>query len=209
MAKAIQLQSGRGDTITNGAEATIEHSKPYRFEVTIKGDADILFHRWSCEGVESKSKAAKGSAAKKTDDLESYVWHNDDGELCLPGEYLRGSMVHAAKYCQDPRSPRKSAMDITKAGVVSLTTLASFGTAKWDYEHAARVMIQRNGITRIRPALKSGWEVTFQFLVVLPEYISESFVRKLIVDAGRLIGVADFRPSYGRFSVTHFEVLTD
>jgi hypothetical protein len=35
----------------------------------------------------SKSAAAKGSRAKKTDNIETFVYRNDDGELCIPGEY--------------------------------------------------------------------------------------------------------------------------
>lgn len=196
-----------GPEVTNGAADTIEHSMPYRVGVRIKGDADILFHRWNCEAVEAKSKAAKGSKAKKSDDVESYVYRNDAGLLCLPGEYLRQSIITAAKFKQDPRSPRKSAMDLVKAAVVSLTPLASLNVKEWDYEHKCRVQIQRAGVTRTRPALKTGWSADFILMVTLPEYVGEELLRGLINDAGRLIGLADFRPTYGRFSVTAFEVL--
>lgn len=194
---------------TNGGAATIEHSMPYRVEVTIKGDSDILFHRWNVEEIDVKAKAAKGSAAKKSDNVESYVYRNDDGHLCLPGEYLRQAIIHAAKFKQDPRSPRKSAMDLFKAAVVSLTPLADLGVKEWDYEHRCRVTIQRNGITRTRPAMKAGWTAKVQLMVNLPEYVNESLLRGVLVDAGRLIGVGDFRPSYGRFSVINFETLND
>lgn len=200
-----------GPETTNGARGDIEHSMPYTVEVTIKGDADFLFHRWNCEAVEAKSKAAKGSAAKKTDNVESYVYRNDDGFLCIPGEYLRQSIIAAAKYKQDPRSPRKSAMDLAKAGVVSLSPLAVVGKGvkNWDYEHKCRVQVQRNGVTRVRPAMKAGWQATFLLQVNLPEYISESLLRQLVADAGRLVGVGDFRPTYGRFTVTGFDVVED
>lgn len=198
-----------GPEVTNGAVEVVETSIPYRAEVTIKGDADILFHRWNCEAVEAKSKAAKGSKAKKSDDIESYVYRNTAGELCIPGEYLRGAIIGASKFRQDPRSPRKSAMDLTKAAVISLTPLASLGVKDWDYEHRCRVTIQRNGITRVRPAVKEGWQATFVLMVTLPEYVSTGMLNGLIADAGRLIGIADFRPTYGRFSVVRFDVLED
>lgn len=97
---------------TNGAEYTIELSIPYRAEVQIEGVADLLFHRWNNESVEAKATAAKGSKAKKQDDIESYVYRTPGGNLALPGEYLRQATINAAKYRQDPRSPRKSAADI-------------------------------------------------------------------------------------------------
>lgn len=186
---------------TNAAAETIAAAEPWIVEVTVRGDADLLFHRWNCDAVEAKAKAAKNSAAKKTDNLESYVYRTDDGNLALPGEYLRGALIGAAKFRQDPRSPRKSAQDLVKAGLVSLTALADLGVAEWDYEHKARVTVQRAGITRTRPALKAGWQATFRLMATLPEYIDDILLRGMLVDAGRLIGVGDFRPTYGRFSV--------
>lgn len=197
----------RGPKVTNGAYGSIELTIPYRVELTIRGDADLLFHRWNCEAVEAKARAAKGSTAKKTDDVESYVYRNGDGELCIPGEYLRQAIIAAAKYRQDPRSPRKSAMDLVKAAVVSLTPLASLGISEWDYEHRCRVQVQRNGVTRVRPAISAGWIATFLLMVNLPEYVSSGMLHGLVSDAGRLIGIADFRPTYGRFQVTKFDVL--
>ena len=193
--------------VTNGGKETIDASLPYAVEVALEGSSDLLFHRWNCESVDAKSKAAKNSKAKKTDDIESYVWRNDSGEICIPGEYLRQSIIHAAKFRQDPRSPRKSAMDLFKAGVVAITQLASFGKDTWDYLDTRRVMIQRNGINRTRPAMKVGWKAEFVLQVLTPEYIDPAFLNEVISMSGRLVGVGDFRPTYGRFNVIKFEVL--
>jgi hypothetical protein len=195
-----------GPAATNGGKVAIEYAIPYTADVDIVGVADLLFHRWNVESVETKSRAAKGSKAKKSDDLESYVYRDEHGELAIPGEYLRQAVIHAAKFRQDPRSPRKSAMDLFKAGVVSLTPLASLGAPVWDYEDRRRVMIQRNGITRVRPAMRAGWSLTIQLMVNLPEYIPPDALQDVIVNAGRLIGLADFRPTYGRFAMRRFEI---
>lgn len=190
--------------VTNGAESVYSVSLPYQVSLMIEGSADMLFHRWNTEAVDAKAKAAKNSAAKKTDDVESYVYRDDAGTLALPGEYLRQSIIHSAKFRQDPRSPRKSAMDLYKAGVVSLTPLASLGVKDWDYLDTRRVMIQRNGINRIRPAMRAGWKATFDLMVNVPEYINRNDLREVIEQAGRLIGLGDFRPTYGRFGVILF-----
>lgn len=192
-------------TATNGAKEDIGLSEPYAVRVQLTGTSDLLFHRWNNEAVAEKANARKGSAAKKTDNIESYVYRNDAGEICLPGEYVRGSVIMAAKFRQDPRSPRKSAMDLFKAGVISLTPLASLNVKAWDYEDRRRVVIQRNGVTRVRPAMKAGWKAEFDFLINLPEYIDQAFFRDVLSMAGRLVGVGDFRPTYGRFDMTKFE----
>lgn len=208
MAKAALIEVG-GETPTNGARQQIEMTEPYTVRVNVVGVSDFLFHRWNPESVDEKAKAAKGSKGKKTDDTESYVYRNEDGELSIPGEYLRQAAIHAAKFRQDPRSPRKSAMDLFKAGLIPLTTLASLGKIKWDYEDRRRVVIQRNGINRTRPAMKSGWEAEFDLLVNLPEYISPELLMDVLTMAGKLIGLGDFRPTYGRFQVTKFQVIRD
>lgn len=197
------------DPVSNSAEFTIAMSEPYIVTVDLEGTSALLFHRWQCEAVEAKAKAAKGSAAKKTDDVESYVWRCPDGTIGLPGEYLRGSIcgpAGAAKYRQDPRSPRKSALDLFKAAIVSLTDVASLGSKNWDYLDSRRVTVQRAGVTRMRPAFLPGWSATFDLQVLLPEYLPPADLLDTITRAGQLVGVGDFRPTFGRFAVTRFEV---
>lgn len=198
-----------GESPTNGGDAMIEMQRPYRVEVDLEGVCPMLFHRWNNESVEAKAKAKKGSVEKKTDDIESFIWRNDKGELCVPGEYVRQSIIHAAKYEQDPRSPRKSLMDLAKAAIVSLTDLASLGVKEPDFLDKRRVVIQRNAVTRTRPAMKEGWKATFILMVNLPEYIGHQRLNHLLQQAGRIVGLADFRPSFGRFQVNRFEVLED
>lgn len=196
----------REDQATNAGASDLELEHPYIVEADIQGVVPILFHRWNCDAVETKSKAAKGSAAKKSDNVESYLYRDDNNEICLPGEYLRQAIITAAKFKQDPRSPRKSAMDLFKAAVVSLTPLASLGATEPDFMDRRRVTVQRNGITRIRPAMNTGWKASFELMVNLPEYVPPTLLRQVLDDAGRLIGVGDFRPTYGRFTVSRWNI---
>lgn len=204
-----RLEAIGGESPTNGAENTLEMQKPYRVLVELVGICPIMFHRWNNESVEAKSKAKKGSVEKKTDDTESFIWRDDAGTVCIPGEYVRQSVIHAAKYEQDPRSPRKSMMDLMKAALVSLTELSSLGVKEPDYYDKRRVVIQRNAVTRSRPAMKEGWTAKFMLQVNLPEYCPPQKLNYLLQQAGRIIGLADFRPSFGRFNVTKFELLDD
>jgi hypothetical protein len=198
-----------GTSPTNGAESSIEQQLPYRVAVELQGVCPILFHRWNNESVEAKSKAKKGSVEKKTDDVESYLYRTINGNVGIPGEYVRQSVIHAAKYEQDPRSPRKSMMDLMKAALVSLTDVADTGLKEPDYLDKRRVVIQRSAITRTRPALKEGWKCGFILMVNLPEYLPAQRLNHILQQAGRIVGLADFRPSYGRFNVIRFEVLDD
>lgn len=199
------------EPVTNGARQVIEMSIPYTAEVLLEGICPLLFHRWNCEEVEAKSKAKKGSKAKKEDNIESYVYRCEDGTVGIPGVYLTNSITNpqngAAKYLQDPRSPRKSALDLYKAGIFAQTELASLNKTIWDYIDQRRVVIQRSAITRNRPAFNAGWTATFLLQVVLPEYIAAQDLHQVLVNAGRLVGIGDYRPTYGRFNVINFNIL--
>lgn len=206
--KSLRSIIGAIEEVSNDAEDIILEGVPYRCEVEIEGNCPILFHRWSCESVEAKANAAKGSKAKKTDDVESYVWRLDNGNIGIPGEYLRQAIINAAKFRQDPRSPRKSAMDLFKAAVMAETDIADLGAKTWDYLDQRRVTVQRNGLTRQRPAMEKGWKATFHLQVLLPQYVGPQLLHEVITDAGKFIGVGDFRPSYGRFQVVGFRLLS-
>lgn len=190
---------------TNGGNETIAYSEPYSVAFTIEGSSDFLFHRWNADAVDAKASAAKNSKGRKTDDVESYVYRCEGGELAIPGEYMRGALINAAKFRQDPRSPRKSAMDLFKAAIVVTSPLATLGVKDWDYLDRRRVMVQRQGINRTRPAMRAGWKVTFDLMCVLPEYVDRTMLRETIESAGRLIGLGDFRPTYGRFGIIKFD----
>lgn len=199
----------------NGGAKLIQDTEPYRALVEITGVADLILHRYNCDAVEVKSKSKKGSETKKTDDLESYVYRDDKGHICLPGTYIYGSMTDkargAARYMQDPRSPRKSAVDLFRAGIVVETTLAKLndGVKEWGYVLKTRVIVNGSAIPRMRPSFVSGWKARFVISVILAEYITPEILRNVIQMAGKFVGIADWRPTYGRFDLTHFEILKD
>jgi hypothetical protein len=207
MATAKKELETLSNVSNDGAEA-VSFEEPYSVVVTISGTAPLIFHRWSCEDVAEKAAAKKNSKAKKTDNVESYVYRNENGEICLPAEYLRLAICNTAKFKQDPRSPRKSAYDLFKAGVVSLEELCPLngGLKDWDYIDQRRVQIQRNSITRQRPAFNKGWTAEVHLGVTLPEYIDPDLIQEVVTLAGRVNGVGDMRPTYGRFAVTNFKV---
>jgi hypothetical protein len=196
--------------VSNGAERIIEHSEPYIASFEITGVAPILLHGWNSEAVDAKGKAAKGSKGKKEDDLESYIFRTPDGHIGVPSLYIVSALSDAGRSMQDPRSPRKSMRDLLRAILIPLPAADSVTpflpkTKTWEYLHRGRVVIQRNAITRSRPAFKEGWRLAFEVLVNSPEYCSPSKLAELIGTCGRLNGFCDFRPSYGRFVLSRFD----
>lgn len=195
---------------SNGARETIEFVKPYTARIVIEGIAPILFHAWNIDSIAEKAKAAKGSRGKKTDNIETYAYRvsGSDRRLGIPTINFHSTLVEAARYVQDPRSPRKSARDLCKAGIVPGPDVAPFipDTEEWQYVDRRRVTVQRAGVTRERPAMRPGWRIAFDLTITAPEYIDRALLRALIQSAGKLVGLCDFRPTYGRFDLVSFEV---
>lgn len=205
-----------GGDVDNGAEDLINSGKAYEVQITLKGDVDLLFHNYNCAAVEEKSKAKKGSEAKKSDDLESYVYRDKAGNLGFPVLNFIAALSHAGRSYPDPRSPRKSARDLLKAILVPGSELITpflnpasgrpIGKA-WDYVDKRRVVVQRSAVTRQRPALREGWEICFHIRVMAGDHVQPRLLRELVRDAGMFSGLGDFRPTFGRFSCIGFKLI--
>lgn len=203
--KAAEVVMGNGQFVGKGdSKAGIEVG-PQTYLTTIIGTSSLLFHRYDCAAVDAKGKAKKNSSEKKTDNVESYVYRCDDGGLGFPGLNMQMALAHAARSRQDPRSPRKMASDLVKATVFITPEMIPFGKTTWDYEDMRRAVVQRAGITRTRPALRAGWELTFEITVLEPTYINETFLFELLESAGKFSGICDYRPQFGRFHVAAFK----
>jgi len=66
------------------------------------------------------------------------------------------------------------------------------------------VAIQKSRLIRTRPMIPTGWSLTF--VVEYDESIlNQKYLVKAMQDAGALIGLGDWRPKFGRFSVEILE----
>ena len=161
------------------------------------GPAPLLFHRWQTAAVDAKAAAAKGSKAKKTDDVESYVYRDATGQIGLPGEYLRqsvaGPKAGSAKYRQDPRYPRASTRSLMAASVITLTDVSPIYSVSGRGRHLGLPRQRR----AVRPARRhhpgpagvlTGWTAEIALPVLQPSYLDEQLLLDLLIDAGSSSG---------------------
>jgi hypothetical protein len=188
----------------NGHLAAFDAS--YAVEVVIVGTAPILFRRYDDASVQRKAKAAKNSESRKSDDVETYVYRTEDGEIGIPARNFKACLREAGRSLPDPRSPRKSARDLVQSAIQVEPFIASLGRTTWDALDVQRVVLQRNAISRVRPMFREGWKAAFEVVVLAPEYVRPDWLHDLITRAGRFIGLGDFRPDYGRFRMDTFQV---
>lgn len=202
MAEVVAIERTKG----KGASGVVDYMQPYVVEVEIEGTEALLMHRYDIEAVEAKGRAKKGSKDKKTDNVESYAYRSTDGNLYLPGVAVKECIAESAKFAQDPRSPRKSAYELMRAGI-KVKQEIPFLTHKdkWDFEDKRPVVVQMNRVARVRPALREGWKAELHINVLLPEYIDPRFLHEVLARAGTTIGLLDYRPDFGTFRVNRFE----
>ena len=136
---------------------------------------------------------------RRPDPIERRKYHIADQVRIVRVQIGEGGIVIVHGDCADS----------VKTGLIPLYPFADLGMKEWEYVARHRVVVQRNSITRSRPALYTGWKCTFEMMVTLPEYLTPSLIQTLLGDAGRFCGLGDYRPTYGRFAVSSFIVKAD
>ena len=67
------------------------------------------------------------------------------------------------------------------------------------------VVVNRARVVRIRPAFKPGWSLDFE-IEVLDDQLHPELIHDILMLAGKTVGIGDFRPKFGRFMVTQFDI---
>ena len=167
--------------------------------LTISGP-EILMHRFPLETIDGLAKMTKEEQA------EFSAYRDDDtGELFVPGINIQRCLISAATFS---KGKGRASLKREVAACVSVSPMKVFlGTKEYEIDSRAVVVPATKGrIVRHRPMLKD-WELTFEV-----EYdeilLSEKQVRKVVDDAGKRVGLLDFRPEkngpFGKFVVNNW-----
>ena len=178
----------------------------------IKGMAPIILHNGqmanplnpivqAIKQITSKRKKTDDDMLKLADlEYEGGLYLGEKGEVVIPGEIIEAMLKAAAK-------KKNKGKDFT-AGVISdgnwpLIYDGPKSLAKLIADPKFRLMsmvkIGTSKVLRCRPMFKS-WELEF-VVNYEPSVIDESAVREAVETGGRIIGLCDWRPKYGRFEV--------
>jgi len=137
-------------------------------------------------------------------------WTEDQASLAFPAwNFVRG-LVRASSGLKLPFNKKKALAPIIAGDVSASPTMIPFGTKKYDID-IRRVMVQRQGILRARPWLKT-WGLTVD-LYWESQFLGADFYETILVELleilGKSIGIGDFRPEcrgpFGRFRVLRIE----
>lgn len=162
------------------------------------------------------SKAMKeiSGKRKKTDaDLDQLALieflaglYVEDGDIVLPDHVIESAIVAGAKKSKSGVQA-KTAVFVTKGAslefdgkpdVINSDTLKELFECG-QYHLSAGVKVGTSKVIRTRPCLRR-WSATIE-LEYDDEFVNRSQVVGFVRDAGRQVGLCDWRPKYGRFEV--------
>ena len=168
-----------------------------KINCSIKGVSPLLQNRFVDTSETRKTKQEYNDK----DETEIRLYKDSEGVIYQPSEHIERSMQKAGanfKY-----KGRKTYLDFIKAGV--FITPDFIPHKNQNYETDKRpVNIQKNKIMKCRPIFKE-WELDFQIEVINPD-IADKTLNEILVYAGSFVGIGDYRPKFGRFILTKFEL---
>lgn len=188
--------------------------KKIKFRLT--GVVPLLMHNGqTADPLNHFSKAMKKYSSKRTKTDEDYeamakleflagLYLNENKQPCIPGEVLEGALYGRGGAARKERAGKQGQAAVFCDGVFDLEYDGPKDPEEmWkdeEFRHVAPVRVQSNKVIRTRPKIPTGWtsegEVTYNEKLVNKDEI----VRWLKV-AGEEIGLMDWRPKYGRFTV--------
>lgn len=194
----------------------------YKVNVRIKGVAPLLQHKFPLKTLESLGKGATkrtGAPDYSMEWMESMYAHN--GNLVQPASHIEGALVKAGTSFKIQGRGRKTFKDVVRAYCYVTPELIPHlcngepvaapdkGLLTEPTEHLSvdvrRVKVNRAAVARSRLMIAIGWELAF-VIEVHDDQLTSNTLQTILEEAGRAVGIGDFRPRYGRFSVEEFTV---
>lgn len=183
-------------------------------KVTIKGISPILMNRFTDEaGIAVSSGTSPtlrgGKKGTPREQAEKTAYRDEKtGELYLPGPNIFAAIIEAGKFHKIGRAKVSNAKaSLVPAGLQVKEIMIPFGTKEFEVDSRRVVIPSTGGAIMKHRARLDEWQLTFTLEVDL-EVFTPEFARMLVDDAGKKVGLGDFRPArrgpFGRFVVTEW-----
>ena len=184
-------------------------------KILLQGVSPLLCHNGQTadpRNTYAKAMKAVSGKRKKTDadydEMARLEWlaglYRSGDELVIPDYVLESTMIGGAK--KSKRGPQaKCGLFFTEHAVLNFTgkpdkindqTLAEMFESG-DFLHTIGVRVGMSKVMRTRPIFRNwSCEALVQYD---PDVLNQRDVEELAADAGKLVGLGDWRPKHGRF----------
>lgn len=174
------------------------------YEIVLEGATNLLINKFSHELNKEKTAIGKD----KIPEWEEKNWHrkayyDKENNLILPDTYITGSLRRGAFSSGVQLNKKQGKKTISKGfvdGNLLIDVSPIIQTESELKPFDCNVKIGTSTIMTIRPMIEKGWKVKFN-IIDLNESFSKEELKNLFDYCGKFIGVGDWRPKYGRYSI--------
>lgn len=176
--------------------------------IEIRGTRPLLVH--APVDLGDVPSRRRGEHLDPKTEAERYLYRDLEGKPCIPAINVKACLRDAGRNYR-VRGRRSTFAAMIRAGIdiepfyIPILDPDTGKIAEWVVD-IRPVVVQRNRILRARPRFDK-WMLRFKVINKDPTVILRDAFKKILVDAGKWIGLGDFRPEFGLFEVTKFEVI--
>lgn len=195
----------------------------YQINASILGTSALLQHAFGQTALDTLQESAKKQTGTPDYSLEwmQTMYVNRSGFLYQPASHIEGAMQKAAAGFKMKGKGGKTWKDAVKAyayvqpdevlhlrdGQPVRAPGAELLNDPTEYLSVSvmRVKVQRAAVARSRLLIAPGWALAFS-IEVHDEQLRPDVLEAVLQEAGRAVGIGDYRPRYGRFELVSFNV---
>lgn len=177
-------------------------------KVTIKGVTPLLMNAFNdAEAMENgTSKVQIGDRGSPRDIAAKKVYRDEFGVVMIPGPNVFACLISAGKFHKVGKSKvTTQKTSLIPAGLTVVELALPLDKQTFEVDSRSVVIPATGGRVMCHRPRFDAWELAFTLDVDM-EMFDLKFVRALIDDAGKRIGLGDFRPErkgpFGRFVVS-------
>jgi hypothetical protein len=186
-----------------------------KYRISARGTRPLLMHNArlaSPLNSYAKQISAISSKRTKTDDdrlkmarieFEGSLYLDDDGRVIIPGVNLFATLIGGAKITRSGKKVERGLQVLTHEipliydGPRDVDGLWGGGPGVSPFVDTRSVRVTTNRVDRTRPYFSTwGFEAD---VVIEPSILEAEDLSTIVDQAGRLVGLGDYRQAYGRF----------
>jgi len=180
------------------------------YEIEIVGVRPLLVH--APVGLGDVPSRRRGEHFSPQQEAEMYLYRDPDGRPCIPAINIKACLRDAGRNYR-VKGRRSTFAAMIRAGIdvepfyIPILDPETTQIAKWVVDYRP-VVVQGQRIMRARPRF-DRWMLRFKVVNKDPTVILRDAFKKILEDAGKWIGLGDYRPEFGLFEVRKIEVLKE
>ncbi len=189
-----------------------------RIYITITGITELICNRFTEEAA-AKATSGTGSSIATADRgtpleiAESKLYKDAEGKLCIPQPNLLRCLIEGGRFHKAGKVQITTDKKSMLYGCVDIegSTIELEHVQPWKVDTRPIRMPSGGRILTHRPMF-DDWKLRFVMVIDL-SIVTPSLMRRIVDDAGKRIGLGDFRPAtkgpYGRFVVDYWQEYKD